>query len=34
MSELIKTIAEYPFASIILAVSIYCIVEVIAKSIK
>jgi len=34
MSELIKTIAEYPFASLFLAVAIYEIVKVIAKSFK
>lgn len=34
MSELIKTIAEYPFASLFLAVAIYEIVKVIAKRIK
>lgn len=34
MSELIKTISEYPFASLFLAVAIYEIVKVIAKSIK
>lgn len=34
MSELIKTIAEYPFSSLFLALAIYEIVKVIARSIK
>lgn len=34
MSELIKTIAEYPLASLFLALAIYEIVKVIAKNIK
>lgn len=34
MTELIKTIAEYPFASIFLAIVIYEIIKIIAKCIK
>lgn len=34
MSELIKTIADYPFASLFLALAIYEIVKIIVKCIK
>lgn len=34
MSELIKTIAEYPFSSLFLAIVIYELIKIIAKCIK